>query len=148
MTTTFLLAMGQTVVFLAVCGLAPWAARLIAEAANDSAVAAERAEQAVREAEAAAADVREMRGMLRTWLHEQARDGLDRRPAGRVGTDTAETQAVLTPQAIVDGGTTVARSGNAPGEGSRAHRGRHARPTDLSWTAALRAAAARTGRTR
>lgn len=130
MSAAVLFAVGQTLVFLAVCGFALWSARLTSEAAENSARAAE-------EAAKAAADVREMRDALRTWL-DQERDRAapaEQPPApARAGTDTAEVQAVLTPEAVVDG--------------ARSSRGRHAQPTTSPWTAALRAATSRSNRDR
>ena len=155
MTTAFWFLVGQTVVFLAVCGFGLWAARIIAEAADNSALAAERAEKAARDAEGTATDIREMRNMLQTWLDEQRTEAdLHRRqqtpegplPTGRAGTDTAEAQAVLTPQAIIDRGNYAESSPISPRDSSRSHRGRHAVSTDPSWTAALRAAASRGNR--
>ena len=156
MTTAFWFLVGQTVVFLAVCGFALWAAGVIAEAADNSALAAEQAVKAAREAEATAADVREMRNMLQTWLDEQRTQvDLSRRqqvpgkplPVGRQGTDTAEAQAVLTPQAIIERSNGTKPVETAPREGSRSQRGRHAVPSDPPW-AALRAAASRSNRDR
>ena len=130
MSAAALVAVGQTVVFLAVCGFALWSARIITEAAEHSARAAVDAAQA-------AADIREMRDALQTWLDEE-RDragAAERLPVpARTATDTAEAQAVLTPQAVVDG--------------ARSSRGRHAQPTTSPWTAALRAATSRSGRER
>lgn len=75
MSAAVLFAVGQTVVFLAVCGFALWSARLTSEAAESTARAAE-------EAAKAAADVREMRDALRTWLdQERARAGAGGRSA-------------------------------------------------------------------
>ncbi len=152
MTTASWLMVGQTVVFLAVCGFAWWAARLIAEAADNSTRAAEQALQAARDAAGTAADVRQMRDMLRTWLdqqeslHTQQHTPRGPRPTGRVGTDTAETAAVLTPQAIIDRSNDDAPDESSSRGSSRAHRGRHAAATDSPLTAALRAAASRTSR--
>jgi hypothetical protein len=149
MTTTFWFTVGQTVVFLAVCGFAVWAARLIAEAADNSTLAVEQAVKAARDAERTAAEVREMRDMLRTWIdQQQAEVGLYRQhqtpdapvPTGRVGTDTAEAQAVLTPQAIIARDDNVDLVKDLPGEAPGPHRGRHARHTGSPWTAALRLA--------
>lgn len=157
MTASFWFTVGQTLTLLAVCGFALWGARRLSEAADDSALAAEHAVEAARDVERTAADIREMRDMLQTWLDkQQSRADLESQPAepaapqraGRVGTDTAETHAVLTPQAVIARG-----DGVDPGEGpardsSRSHRGRHAKTTESPWTAALRAAAPRTSRDR
>ena len=155
MTTAFWFLMGQTVVFLAVCGFGLWAARIIVEAAENSALAAERAITAARDAESTATDIREMRDMLQTWLEEQRTHAdLYRQrqtpggslPTGRVGTDTAETQAVLTPQAIIRRGDFSESVQILPRDSSGSHRGRHAVAPDPSWAAALRAAASRGAR--
>ena len=154
MTTAFWFTFGQTVVFLAVCGFALWTARVVAEAADNSARAAENAVKAAEDAERTAADMRAMRDTLRTWLdQQQSAADLHRRqqtpgdplPTGRVGTDTAESGAVLTPQAIIDRGDPYPDR-HLPADGHRSHRGRHARAAESSWTTALRAAASRTGR--
>lgn len=148
MTTAFWFLVGQTVVFVAVCGFALWAARVIAEAADNSAMAAEQAGKAARDAETAAADIRAMRNMLETWLDEQrteadrGRQALGPLPVRREGTDTAEVQAVLTPQAIIDRGTDTGSVEPSP----RSTRGRHAVPTETPWSAALRAATSRSNR--
>lgn len=142
---------GQTVVFLAVCGFGLWAARIIVEAAENSALAAERAVKAASDAESTATDIREMRNMLQTWLDEQrTRADLSPQqqtpegplPAGRVETDTAEAQAVLTPQAIINRDH-IKSAEIPPRDSFRSHRGRHAVSADPSWTSALRAAASR-----
>ena len=152
MTTAFWFLMGQTVVFLAVCGFGLWAARIIAEAADNSALASERAVKAARDAEDTARDIREMRNMLQTWLDEQRTEADLYRPqqtpegplpTRRPGTDTAEALAVLTPQAIINRGNHTESDATLPRDSSRSHRGRHAVSTDPSWTAALRAAASR-----
>lgn len=150
MTAAALFAVGQTVVFLAVCGFALWCARLVAEAADNSARAAEEAANAARDAERTAADIREMRDLLRTSFdREQDRArGRGGAPAdtGRTRTDTAESQAVLTPQAVIARGEPAGPEERPPGDAPRSSRGRHARPTTSPWTAALRAAASRSSR--
>lgn len=157
MSTTFWFMLGQTVVFLAVCGFALWAARLLAEAAENSALAAEQASKAAQDAEGTAADIREMRDMLRAWLDEQqTRADLRNRQqtlagsptTGRGGTDTAEAHAVLTPWAIIERGPDTDPARTSPRDSARSQRGRHARATVLPWTTALRAATSRASRDR
>jgi hypothetical protein len=156
MTATFWLTAGQTVVFLAVCGFAWWAARLIAEAADNSVQAAEQASRAARDAERTAAELRELQDALRTWLDQQrAHVGTREHQAPRGGasvgpvrTDTAEAHAVISPQAVISGGTDGEIPAEPPADASRSHRGRHARQTESPWTAALRAAGSRTSRDR
>jgi hypothetical protein len=143
MTPTLVFMAGQTVVFLAVCGFALWAARLIAEATDNSTLAVEQAVKAAQDAERTAAEMREMRNLLQTWLEQQDQivasyrqlqtTGAPERPIGRFATDTVEAQAVLTPQAFMN------RSSGSPGP-------RHARPADSPWSAALRAATSRISR--
>ena len=151
MTANFWLTVSQTVVFLAVCSFAWWAARLLAEAANSSALAAQEAVKAANDAQRTATDIREMRDMLRAWLdhHEQRVGRSDDRPAQDAPasarparTDTAEAQAVLTPQAITGGAFSV--SDKSLGDASRSRRGRHASDPDPGWTSALVAVASRT----
>ena len=134
MTSSFWLMLSQTVLFLAVCGMAWWAFRLLAEAAYSSALAAEQAVKAANDAERTATDIREMRDMLRTWLdqqqaqvgrllEQQMQDGpASTRP---VGTDTAEAQAVMTPQAITGRSHSMGPAENSLGDASRFRRGRH-----------------------
>ena len=158
MTAASWLTAGQTVVFLAVCGYAWWAARLIAEAADSSAEAADRAVAAADDAKRAATDIRAMRDMLQAWLDEQhtsvsrsggAEEQETAASAHPVRTDTAETHAVITAAAI------IGRHGMDVGErmhedAATPHRGRHAHRTAPPsgalprWTAAVRAAASRT----
>lgn len=153
MTANFWLTVGQTVVFLAVCGYGWWAARLIAEAADSSAQAAEQALKAANDAKRTATDIREMRDMLKAWLDQQQAQVSHLRErqaqAGavsirRVSTDTAEAQAVITPQAIVSRSTSMDLAERPPEDPARSHRGRHAVDTATPWAAALRAAASRT----
>jgi hypothetical protein len=157
-TTTFWLTAGQTVLFLAVCGYAWWAARLLAEAADSSTQAAERALQAAADAQRTATDIREMRDLLRAALDEQeAQVGhpgehgslVTTGPIPPVRTDTAEAQAVITPQAVISRTTGAEVAVPRSDDAARYSRGRHARHATGPWTAALRAAASRaTTRTR
>ena len=146
MTASFWLSAERDSHFLAVCGFAWWASRLIAEAANSSAQAAEQAAKAATDAERTATDIREMRECSRTWLNQQqtrarSLDGQQTQGppvSGRpVRTDTAEAQAVITPQAITSGSDNVDLPQNSPGGASRSQRGRHASNTDPSWSSAL-----------
>lgn len=157
MTPTFWLSVGQTVVFLAVCGFALWAARIVTEAGADAAAAADQVAEAARDAERTAADIRQMRDMLQTLLdQQQSRVDPHRQqqlpgapmPAGWVQADAAGADAVRTPQATIDSGDDVRSRESLPRDSSRSQRGRHARATGSPWTAALRAATVRSSRDR